>query len=310
MAQARLLADAQRWIGPRHGRGALDLAGRLPNLVVSAREIAGSMMQGVHGRRRAGTGESFWQFRSFVSGEAAVGIDWRRSARDDRTYIREREWEAAHTVWIWVDRSPSMAYMSDLASQPKLDRALVLGLAAADLLVRGGERVGIPGLVRPMARRTIVDHLAESMLVEMRRSGYVPAEMPPAVPLPPRSRALFISDWLSDLDDVTCAIATAASAGAGGHLVMISDPIEETFPFTGHVELTDSDGPTRMRLGEAQQMRADYVKRLAAHREAIRQTCRLHGWTVAIHRTDRPASEAMLTIAGAFEADRRNGGQV
>src|SRR5258708_2025464 len=117
MVDARLLADHQRHVESRHGRGALDLAERLPNLVVSAREIAGSMIHGVHGRRRAGTGESFWQFRPFVHGESASGIDWRRSARDDRTYIREREWEAAHTVWIWIDRSPSMAYVSDLAQQ-------------------------------------------------------------------------------------------------------------------------------------------------------------------------------------------------
>ena len=111
------------------------------------------MLHGAHGRRRAGTGEAFWQFRPFGPGEAVSRIDWRRSARDDRTYVREREWEAAQTVWLWIDRSPSMAFVSDLAREPKLDRALVLGLAAADLLVRGGERVGLLGLTRAMATR-------------------------------------------------------------------------------------------------------------------------------------------------------------
>jgi uncharacterized protein (DUF58 family) len=304
MADARLLAPDQRHVEPRHGRGAMDLARRLPNLVVSAHEIAGSMMHGMHGRRRAGTGESFWQFRPFVHGESAAGIDWRRSARDDRTYIREREWEAAHTVWVWIDRSPSMAYVSDLAQQPKLDRALVLGLAAADLLVKGGERVGIPGLVRPMARQTIVDHLAEAMMIEMRRADYVPAELPPANPLPPRSRALFIGDWLSDAAAVSRTIVAAAASGAGGHVVMIADPIEETFPFTGHVELSDSDSSAKLRLGEAQHVRKAYMQRLAAHRDGIRTTCRLQGWTFAIHRTDRPASEAMLGIAASFETER------
>ena len=46
--------------------------------------------------RRAG--ESFWQYRRFVSGEPSQNVDWRRSARDDHLYVREQEWEAAHTV--------------------------------------------------------------------------------------------------------------------------------------------------------------------------------------------------------------------
>jgi uncharacterized protein (DUF58 family) len=301
---ARLLPPQERGITLRHGQAALDLSARLPDLTVAAREIAGSVMHGVHGRRQAGTGESFWQFRPFVYGEAAVGIDWRRSARDDRTYVREREWEAAHTVQLWIDRSPSMGFVSDLAREPKLDRALVLGLAAADLLVRGGERVGVPGLLRPMARRTIVDHLAEAMLVEARAKDHVPAELPPALPLPARSRALFIGDWLSDTADVVRSISGAAAGGAGGHLVMIADPVEESFPFTGHVELVDSDGPSRLRLGEASSVRQAYVERLARHREAIRAACRAKGWSFAIHRTDRPASEAVLAMAAALETSR------
>lgn len=304
MAEAQLLPQDRRRVEARHGHGAMELAQRLPSLTVSAREIAGSVMHGVHGRRRAGTGESFWQFRPFVHGESAVGIDWRRSARDDRTYIREREWEAAHTVMVWIDRSPSMAYVSTLALQSKLDRALVLGFAAADLMVKGGERVGLSGLLRPMARRNIIEHFAEALVLDMRRSTYAPAELPPEAPLPPRARALFIGDWLSDPAEVTRMIVAAASRGAVGHLVMIADPVEETFPFTGHVEFADSDGPARLRIGEAGQLRDTYLSRLAAHRDAIGAACRSRGWTCALHRTDRPASEAMLNIAAVFAAAR------
>ncbi|HLJ01279.1 MAG TPA: DUF58 domain-containing protein, partial [Bradyrhizobium sp.] len=85
------------------------LAASLPRLVLEARRIAANVIHGLHGRRRAGAGESFWQYRRFVSGEPAQRVDWRRSARDDHLYVREQEWEAAHTVWLWPDRSPSMA---------------------------------------------------------------------------------------------------------------------------------------------------------------------------------------------------------
>src|SRR5205823_14024876 len=102
------------------------LAATMPRLVLEARRVAATVIHGLHGRRRAGSGENFWQFRRFVSGEEARRIDWRRSARDDNLYVREREWEAAHTIWLWPDRSPSMAFSSRLARESKLDRTLTI----------------------------------------------------------------------------------------------------------------------------------------------------------------------------------------
>ena len=293
MARARLLAEPERATGAHHGRAALDLARRLPHLAVTAREVAASVLHGVHGRRRAGMGEAFWQFRHFTPGESVGRIDWRRSARDDHTYVREREWEAAQTIWLWIDRSPSMAFVSDLALQPKLDRALVLGLAAADLLVRGGERVGLMGLTRPLAARNVVDRFAEVLVADAASS----AELPPAEPLPGRSRALIVSDLLSDANEIAARIATLGSGGARGHLIAVTDPVEESFPFAGHVEFADSDSAARLRLGEASALRNRYLTKLAEHRSRIDAACRRQGWTFAIHRTDRPATEALLRLA-------------
>src|SRR5215813_981738 len=125
-----------RAVGP--GRA---LAASMPRLMLEAHRVAASVIHGLHGRRRAGAGENFWQYRRFVSGEAAARVDWRRSARDDHLYVREQEWEAAHTIWIWPDRSSSMAFASSAAWEPKLDRALVVAFALAEILVEGGERI-------------------------------------------------------------------------------------------------------------------------------------------------------------------------
>src|ERR1700745_2312338 len=133
------------------------LAAAMPRLILEARRVAATVIHGLHGRRRAGPGENFWQYRRFVSGEPAARVDWRRSARDDHLYVRELEWEAAHTVWIWPDRSPSMLFGSQLAPDNKLHRTLVIALALAEILVEGGERVGIPGLMRPTGRRKVVE---------------------------------------------------------------------------------------------------------------------------------------------------------
>lgn len=310
MADAELLSPDEARLDVRHQHGALGLARRLPALIVAAKEVASTVMYGVHGRRRAGVGETFWQFRPFAWGESTSRIDWRRSARDDKLYVREREWEAAHTVWIWMDRSPSMAYVSTLARQSKLDRALVLGLAAADVLVRGGERVGIPGLTRPLAARNIVDRMADALIQEEKHAGYDPAELPPSVPLAPRTQMVVIGDLLSDPEEIRANIQAMASRGAFGHVVMIADPVEETFPFTGHTEFLDVDSDARLRVGEAQTFRSDYIARLARHRDAVREACRSRGWSFAIHRTDRPASEALLNLRMLLEAGHATGGSV
>ncbi len=302
MVDARLLDREEQIVGALHQHDALDLARRLPSLLVAAKDVAATVMYGVHGRRRAGVGETFWQFRPFMSGEPAHKIDWRRSARDDRMYVREREWEAAHTVWLWPDRSLSMAYQSTLASQSKLDRAIILALACADLLVRGGERVGIAGLTRPVAARDIGERLAQAMAEEAKRPGHEAADLPPAEELAPRTQAIVLSDLLSDPDAIRTTIHTMASRGAIGHVVMIADPVEESFPFTGHTEFLDVDSSARLRVGEAQSFREEYIARLAAHRDAVATICRSRGWSFAIHRTDRPASEALLNLRMLLEA--------
>ena len=98
---------------------AAHLVAAMPRLVLEARRIAASVYHGVHGRRRAGPGENFWQYRRFLDGEPANRVDWRRSARDNVLFVREREWEAAHTIWIWPDCSPSMLFTSDPKTAPK-----------------------------------------------------------------------------------------------------------------------------------------------------------------------------------------------
>ncbi len=295
---ARLLTSEERQLGAPRQQGALDLARRMPALVVAAKEIASSAMHGVHGRRRSGIGETFWQFRPFVAGESASRVDWRRSARDDRLYVREREWESAHTVWLWIDRSPSMAYASSLAMQPKLDRAVVLGLAAADLLVRGGERVGLFSLTRPLAARNVVERFAEALALDRSHGD---DELPPPGALPPRVRAVLIGDFLTPPAEIAARIEEISARGARGHLLMIADPAEETFPFAGHTEFADVDSSASMRIGQAERFRDDYVRRLAAHRDALAAIVRAKGWSLALHRTDRPASQALLALRMRLE---------
>lgn len=280
------------------------LAASMPRLIVEAHRIAASVIHGLHGRRRAGTGENFWQYRRFVSGEAAARVDWRRSARDDHLYVREQEWEAAHTIWIWPDRSASMAFASALATEPKLDRALILTLALAEVLVKGGERVGIPGLLRPTASRNVVEAIAQAIVHDHTAR----ASLPPTFSPSPLAEVVVLSDLWSPIGDVKRMIAQLSANGANGHIVQIVDPAEETFPYAGRVEFVEPEGAGAITAGRAETWRTDYQARVERHRDEIRADTGRLGWSFIVHRTDRTASDLLLKLHGQLGIGRDTSG--
>ena len=271
---------------------AAQLAASMPRLVMEARRVAASVFHGIHGRRRAGPGENFWQYRRFVDGEPASRVDWRRSARDDLLFVREHEWEAAHTIWIWPDCSPSMVFASARNVPPKRDRALVLAFALGELLVRGGERVGIPGLMRPTASRAVIERMADTIV---HFSGNPPSLPPPFVP-GSRDEVVLLGDFWSPTQQVTGAIARMGANGANGHAVQIVDSAEESFPYAGRVEFEEPEGAGSITVGRAEAWAADYVARVALHRAAIRAETARRAWSFTIHRTSRPASDLLLAL--------------
>lgn len=280
------------------------LAARLTRIGLEARRIAASIVQGAHGRRRPGVGESFWQFRPFVPGEAALLVDWRRSAREERLFVREREWEGAQTFWLWADRSTSMEFKSHLAPVAKADRALVLMFAVAEILVRNGERVGLVGATRPSASRAIIERLAEAIVAT---GAGVHGDIPHNVMLDRRSEAVLIGDFLAPESEIALAIEPMARLGARGHLIMVADPAEEVFPYAGQAMLSEDERGLHLRVGDAAAFGQRYRERLATHRAAIADMCRRLNWTFGLHRTDRAATEVLIALAGRIAKASREG---
>lgn len=291
--------DPRGWTGWYHD--AAVAAAALPALLVDATAVAHTVAPGWHGRRRPGTGESFWQYRRFTQGDLPSRIDWRRSARDDHLYIREQEWEAAHTAWIWPDRSASMAFRSEFAPVSKERRAIVMALALADILVRGGERVGAPGVTRAMAGHRAPRRLAEAMSRDRPRTG-AEAGLPPGERAGPGSDYVIFSDLLHPLERLDARLAQISAGGARFHLIQIVDPVEETFPFTGRVEFEAPEGGQRYMAGRAETLREGYKEKLAAHREGLREIARRRGGSFVIHRTDQPPHPALLALHGVLSA--------
>ncbi len=266
----------------------------LPPLLVGSERLANSLVTGAHGRRRAGPGETFWQFRRYGEGDAASAIDWRQSARSNHLFVRETEWEAPHTVFFWSDTSASMDYASAASLETKAQTARVLTLALAKLLVRGGERIALlEGALRPGTGegwvRRLADILAAGTAVPL---GDVPAP----TRLPRFSRVVLMSDFLVDLALLDERLRDFGGRGCRGHLVHILDPAEEDLPFTGRTEFEDVEDGASLTIGRAESVRADYTQSLKAHREGLARIANRWGWSVTPHRTDRPARTALAAL--------------
>src|ERR1700748_998041 len=267
---------------------------------MTTRLIATNVIHGLHGRRRAGAGESFWQYRRFNSGEPSQNVDWRRSARDDHLYVREQEWEAAHTVWLWPHRSPSMAFASKQARDSKLERTLIVTFALAELLVAGGERVGIPGLMSPTASRSVIDKTAQAMLHDEAN----PLSLPPSFVPSALAEIVVLSDFWSPIAEIKGMLAGLSASGAHGGLVQIVDPAAESFPYSGRVEFVEPEGGGTITAGRAERWAGDYVARGALHRDEMRAETDKLDWLFSTHTTSRSAAELLLFLHGGMMASK------
>ena len=279
-------------------------ASLVPDCLIEAQRIANTVSAGWHGRKRRGIGENFWQFRPYAPGEEISRIDWRRSARDDHTYVRDKEWQAAHTVWLWADLSPSMMFKSALSPVSKESRALVLLLALAEILARSGERIGCPGIMEPVATRNAAERLATALMFANDTKG-----LPETGMIRGLSEIVLIGDFLDPVDDVVARIAPLAKRGLRGHVIAISDPAEVDFPYAGRTEFTDPETGAKLTAGRAETLRDDYRLAYAANRDMLGEALRHLGWTYTRHATNNLASEALVSthiyLSGHTAGDRR-----
>jgi uncharacterized protein (DUF58 family) len=267
------------------------LGASLPPLLVDAERLAAAVSLGVHGRRKAGMGESFWQFRRYRPEDSSTAIDWRQSAKSQHLFVREREWEAAQSVWFWCDSSPGMQFASGKVT--KAERAKLLALALASVLVRGGERVALFG----------DGHAPASSRAALRRIGHTLLDLPPNdAALPPDSaitknaQFVWLSDFLSSLDDIEVTLRRLSRSAVAGQLVHIVDPAEEDFPFTGRTRFEDARGAQSETIGRAETVAGAYRHRFKAHTEALGMLSRRLGWTHITHRTDRSPQTALVAL--------------
>ena len=275
------------------------LSAPLPPLLAEAEHLAATVLLGEHGRRRAGLGDEFWQYRQAMPGDEARMIDWRRSGRSDVQFVREKEWQAAQSVMLWVDNAQSMEFSSAKALPTKGARARLLALAAAVLLIRGGERVGLTGHALPPRAGTLqLMRLTDVLAEEGAEADY---GEPEARAMLPHARAIFVSDFMGDIAPVEAALAKAADRNVKGALLQVLDPEEEAFPYDGRTIFESMGGKVRHETLKAGDLRDRYLQRLAERKDRLAQIARVSGWQYECHHTGDSALSGLLWLYHAVE---------
>lgn len=296
---------------PNPAHNALELRGRseglaasLPPLLAEAEHLASTVILGEHGRRRAGQGETFWQYRRAVLGDEYTAIDWRRSARSDHLYVRQTEWEAAQTVSLWVDQGQAMNYRGGKDRPTKGERAQVLALAISVLLNRGGERIALLGTDAGEPKRGLrqLERIAVELTRELDRPDYA---TPPMAALPRGSRAVFVSDFMGPREALLRFVGEAADKGIRGALVQVLDETEESFPFDGRTIFQSMTGAIEFETDRARSLKDAYLDRLAARKEELNDLARRTGWLYLHHVTAAPPRGALLWLYSALEGFKR-----
>ncbi|MFT8892057.1 MAG: DUF58 domain-containing protein [Acetobacter papayae] len=291
---------------PPSAAAAAALAARMPDLLLRARQTAATLAAGLHPQRRAGWGDSFWQYRPAQPGEPASRIDWRQSARTHHAQVREKEAETAQTVLLWCDMSPSMDWCSASSIPSKLDSAITLLLTMAALLLRAGETVqlaGPSGLFPLPAGGPPLERLAMGLMAQAHKelaatpdsAAQAPFQRLP-VHLPVRAHLLIASDFLGPQEDIQSFLRHLAALPVRAHLLAVRDPAEASLPYAGRVLFTGLEGEQPVELSETTDIRAAYASLIATREGWLADTATRYGHDLTRHQTDQTALTALLSL--------------
>lgn len=255
------------------------LARALPRLSIRT-QAAEAVHLGSAGRRRAGSGEDFWQYRRFAHEDDASRVDWRRSAKGDTLFVRETELETARSIHFWLDPHTGFDWTGDPARHTKADRARIVMMATANLLSREGERVGVLGGAPAGFGKRALERLYRQLSTSLP-DALVPPRRPGTVVL--------ASDFYDPIEVWRTRLAPLAAKCRDGVLIAVADPVETRFPFEGRVRLSRPGTPLQRILGRAETVQETYLQHLAQNRADLRALATQLGWRLISHETGETA---------------------
>ena len=274
-------------------RRAFEAVAGLDRSAAVARQLDASLRPGTHGRRRRGAGEEFWQFRPAADGDPAKLIDWRRSAKSDGHFVREKEMQISNSVMFWADNSGSMQFSGGKGRPTKADRSRLIALSAAIMLLRSEERVGILGRPQPPSTGLRnVDRLA----LELCRIDGLDYGLPVCGEIPRGARVVLLSDFLAPLGGIRESTDRLAAMGADGVLVQLLDPLELNFPFEGRTLFRSMSGSVEFETMKAGGIKAAFREVINERISSIRDIAGRLGWRSGLHVTDSEVRDVICWV--------------
>lgn len=267
-----------------------EAAAGLPGLIAAAEKAAASVMPGEHTQRRPGMGEKFWQYREYDPSDRPQDIDWRQSAKGDRVYVREKEWQTTQTALFWCQRNESMDFHSREKLPTKQQAAMVLTLALSLLLSRAGEQVGpLEGAALTGRSALALQKLGEELLEN--ETGDLPGARLRKIPA--RSSLILAGDFLAPIEDIKRHFDVLAGPAENAMVIQVLDPAELALPYSGRV-IFSRGKDERHHIENVESIRDAYHERLQNHMREIKDYCRKHRWHWLLHSTDEDVRKTLF----------------
>jgi len=299
---------------PSLGRGEIGdakLAAALRTLELTVRRKLDGVLQGNHLGLIPGPGSEAGESRLYQPGDDVRRMDWSVTARTTHPHVRQMIADRELETWMVVDMSASLDFGT--TGCEKRDLAVAAAAAITYLNSGGGNRLGAliangQNVIRVPARsgRQHEQMMLRAIATSPRAALGVRGDLASAIdalrrPERRRGMAVIISDFLGPINWMRPLRAIAARHEVLG--IEVLDPRDVELPDVGDVILQDTEtGVTREFTIDAQ-LRDDFARAAAAHREEVARTLRRCGAPLMTLRTDRDWVADIVR----FVASRRRG---
>ena len=265
----------------------------LSALLIKAQNSVDTLIHGEHLKRKAGTGERFWQFRDYTESDRPQDIDWRQSAKGDSVFVRERERQNRQHIGFWCSARSSMQFASNDQNQTKAEAAQIITLALALLFTKGHENVRMidgdfPAGHSDKALMQMAEHLVMADKSDLRDSVIQSAK--------PNENMIWIGDFLDSPEDLSEILRSGYTQNSADHnfLIQVLDPAEITLPYEGRCLFQTNTAKERIENVSA--IRDAYQERIENHLSAIEKLCTQSGWHYFFYRTDSDITEFLMSV--------------
>ncbi len=299
---------------PSFGRGEIGdakLSAALRTLELTVKRKLDGVLQGNHLGLIPGPGSEAGESRLYQPGDDVRRMDWSVTARTTHPHVRQMIADRELETWLVVDMSASLDFGT--AGCEKRDLAVAASAAITYLNSGGGNRLGAliangENIIRVPARsgrqheQTLLRAIATSPRAALGVRGDLASAID-ALRRPERRRgmAVIISDFLGPINWMRPLRAIAARHEVLG--IEVLDPRDVELPDVGDVILQDTESGVTREFTIDAQLRDDFARAAAAHREEVARTLRRCGAPLMTLRTDRD----WIADIVRFVASRRRG---